>query len=63
MNTVDICPVGALVSSDFLYQTRVWNLKSADSMCSDCAVGLQYAGWTSTPKAPSSASCRAATSR
>ncbi|MEO7426491.1 MAG: 2Fe-2S iron-sulfur cluster-binding protein [Fibrobacteria bacterium] len=39
MNTVDICPVGALVSSDFLYQTRVWNLKSADSMCSDCAVG------------------------
>ncbi len=39
MNTVDICPVGALVSSDFLYQTRVWNLKSSDSMCSDCAVG------------------------
>jgi NADH-quinone oxidoreductase subunit G len=39
MNTVDICPVGALVSSDFLYQTRVWNLKSAPSMCSDCAVG------------------------
>ena len=39
MNTVDICPVGALVSSDFLYQTRVWNLHSRPSMCSDCAVG------------------------
>lgn len=39
MNTVDICPVGALVSSDFLFQTRVWNLHSRPSMCSDCAVG------------------------
>ena len=39
MNTVDICPVGALVSSDFLYQTRVWNLHSRPSVCADCAVG------------------------
>jgi NADH-quinone oxidoreductase subunit G len=39
LNTVDICPVGALVSSDFLYQTRVWNLHSRPSMCADCAVG------------------------
>ena len=39
MNTVDICPVGALVSSDFLFQTRVWNLHSKDSMCADCSVG------------------------
>jgi len=36
---VDISPVGALVSSDFLYQTRVWNRHSRPSMCADCAVG------------------------
>lgn len=39
LNTVDICPVGALVSSDFLFQTRVWNLHSGKSLCSDCSVG------------------------
>ncbi len=39
MNNADICPVGALVSSDFLYQTRVWNLQSKDSLCPDCSVG------------------------
>ncbi len=39
LNTVDICPVGALVSSDFLFQSRVWNLHSAPSVCADCSVG------------------------
>ena len=39
MNTVDICPVGALVSSDFLFQTRVWNLHDKPSVCADCSVG------------------------
>ena len=39
MNTVDICPVGALVSSDFLYQARVWHLHSRPSICADCSVG------------------------
>ncbi len=39
LNTVDICPVGALVSADFLYQSRVWHLKSAPSLCPDCSVG------------------------
>ena len=39
MNTVDICPVGALVSSDFLYRQRVWELKSADSICGGCSLG------------------------
>lgn len=39
MNTVDICPVGALVSSDFLYQQRVWQLHSRPSVCADCSVG------------------------
>lgn len=39
MNTVDVCPVGALVSADFLYQARVWNLSRKDSICPDCSVG------------------------
>ena len=39
MNTVDICPVGALVSSDFLYQSRVWHLHSNPSICPGCSLG------------------------
>ena len=39
MNTVDVCPVGALVSANFLYQARVWDLKPKNSLCPDCAVG------------------------
>ena len=39
LNPVDICPVGALVSSDFLYQSRVWHLHSRPSVCADCSVG------------------------
>jgi NADH-quinone oxidoreductase subunit G len=38
-NVVDICPVGALCSKDFLYQQRVWWLKSADSVCPGCSTG------------------------
>lgn len=39
LNTVDVCPVGALVSSEFLFQSRVWNLKSKNSICPDCSIG------------------------
>jgi NADH-quinone oxidoreductase subunit G len=38
-NVVDICPVGALCSKDFLYKQRVWWLKSADSVCPNCSTG------------------------
>jgi NADH-quinone oxidoreductase subunit G len=38
-NVVDICPVGALCSKDFLYTHRVWNLKTKDSVCADCSTG------------------------
>ena len=31
LNTVDICPVGALTSSDFRFQMRVWFLKETKS--------------------------------
>jgi NADH-quinone oxidoreductase subunit G len=39
VNTVDICPVGALTSRDFRFQKRVWMLKSTDSVCPGCATG------------------------
>ncbi|MEQ9500943.1 MAG: 2Fe-2S iron-sulfur cluster-binding protein [Deltaproteobacteria bacterium] len=39
MNTVEICPVGALTSRDFRFKVRSWFLKSADSVCAGCARG------------------------
>lgn len=39
VNTVDICPVGALTSRDFRFQKRVWMLKATDSVCPGCATG------------------------
>jgi NADH-quinone oxidoreductase subunit G len=38
-NVVDLCPVGALCSKDFLYEQRVWWLKSKPSVCPDCSTG------------------------
>jgi NADH-quinone oxidoreductase subunit G len=38
-NVVDLCPVGALGSKDFLYKQRVWFLKSRKSVCPDCSTG------------------------
>src|SRR5262249_32695736 len=38
-NVVDLCPVGALCSKDFLYKQRVWYLKSQKSVCADCSTG------------------------
>jgi NADH-quinone oxidoreductase subunit G len=38
-NVVDLCPVGALCSKDFLYKQRVWFLKTQDSVCADCSTG------------------------
>ncbi len=38
-NVVDLCPVGALCSKDFLYKHRVWNLKTVQSVCPDCSTG------------------------
>jgi NADH-quinone oxidoreductase subunit G len=38
-NVVDLCPVGALCSKDFLYKHRVWNLKTQESVCADCSTG------------------------
>ncbi len=39
LNTVDICPVGALTSKDFRFRQRVWYLKEADGICTGCSTG------------------------
>src|SRR5688572_2476957 len=39
LNTVDICPVGALTSKDFRFKMRVWFLKETKSLCTSCGTG------------------------
>jgi NADH-quinone oxidoreductase subunit G len=39
LNTVDICPVGALTSKDFRFQQRVWYLKDVETTCPGCSTG------------------------
>jgi NADH-quinone oxidoreductase subunit G len=38
-NIVDICPVGALLSKDFLHKARVWDLDRTPSVCPNCSQG------------------------
>jgi NADH-quinone oxidoreductase subunit G len=38
-NIVDICPVGALVSKDFLHKVRAWDLEHTSSVCPNCSQG------------------------
>jgi len=35
----DICPTGALTPREFRFESRVWNLDSAESICNGCDVG------------------------
>jgi NADH-quinone oxidoreductase subunit G len=39
LNTVDICPVGALTSTDFRFKMRVWFLKEVKTIDVNCATG------------------------
>ena len=39
LNTVDICPVGALTSKDFRFKQRAWYLKNSDTVCNGCSTG------------------------
>ena len=38
-NVVDLCPVGALVSKDFLNKARAWELDRTASVCPNCSQG------------------------
>jgi NADH-quinone oxidoreductase subunit G len=39
LNTVDVCPVGALTSKDFRFTMRAWELDATPSVCNGCATG------------------------
>lgn len=39
LNTVDICPVGALIDKRFLYEARVWYARKTKSVCPSCSRG------------------------
>lgn len=45
LNTVDICPVGALTNNDFRFKSRVWEMSSTNSVCVGCARGCSTEVW------------------
>jgi NADH-quinone oxidoreductase subunit G len=45
MNTIDICPVGALTSIDFRFKSRVWEMSSTKSVCIGCSRGCNTEIW------------------
>jgi NADH-quinone oxidoreductase subunit G len=46
LNTVDICPVGALTSTDFRFKMRVWFLKETPSIDTESSVGANTTVWS-----------------
>jgi NADH-quinone oxidoreductase subunit G len=46
LNTVDICPVGALTSTDFRFKMRVWFLKQTPSIDTESSVGANTEVWS-----------------
>ena len=46
LNTVDLCPVGALTSNDFRFQMRTWFLKETNSIDTNCGTGSNITVWT-----------------
>jgi len=46
LNTVDICPVGALTSTDFRFKMRVWFLKQTPSIDTESSAGANTTVWS-----------------
>ena len=45
MNTIDICPVGALTSKDFRFRARTWEMSYTPGICTSCAKGCSVDVW------------------
>lgn len=45
MNTIDICPVGALTSKDFRFKARVWEMAYSPGVCNGCSNGCSTDVW------------------
>jgi len=63
-NVIGICPVGALLSTDFMYRSRVWFLEPVRSVCTGCARGCNVQVWRRQklrePRGPGAGAQRAA---
>jgi NADH-quinone oxidoreductase subunit G len=46
MNVIELCPVGALTSTDFRFKARVWEMSATDSVCIGCSRGCNMRIWT-----------------
>jgi NADH-quinone oxidoreductase subunit G len=44
-NIIDLCPVGALTSRVWRFQSRPWDMKHTGSVCSKCSVGCNVNLW------------------
>jgi NADH-quinone oxidoreductase subunit G len=49
-NIIDICPVGALLSRQFLHKSRVWYLEPTPSVCPGCERGCTIQVWHRKPE-------------
>jgi NADH-quinone oxidoreductase subunit G len=44
-NIIDLCPVGALTSRVWRFESRPWDMNHTESVCSKCAVGCNVTMW------------------
>jgi len=44
-NIIDLCPVGALTSRVWRFESRPWDMTQTGSVCSKCAVGCSVTLW------------------
>jgi NADH-quinone oxidoreductase subunit G len=44
-NIIDLCPVGALTSRVWRFESRPWDMTHSESVCSKCAVGCNVNLW------------------
>ena len=45
MNVIELCPVGALTSTDFRFKSRVWEMSATESVCAGCERGCNTYVW------------------
>lgn len=45
MNTIDLCPVGALTATDFRFKARIWEMSSTPSIITTNATGANCHYW------------------
>ncbi len=44
-NIIDLCPVGALTSRVWRFESRPWDMTQTETICSKCAVGCSVTQW------------------